>query len=160
MDGDVEGDDEEEKEEGRGSKRRQRSGWGCKWFRYAFQVWAYRIIPELEKPAVGNRELKIQIKELKVALTRLAHVKDISKRKVLKKEEKLTEYAKELRREIKEKHVDEKNDQEEEEKDMEKQKEEDGEEEEEEGKEEEGKEKEKDEEDGSESGGYVQNVVQ
>lgn len=35
MDGDVKGDEEEE-EEGMGSKRKQRLGWGCQGFSYVF----------------------------------------------------------------------------------------------------------------------------
>lgn len=45
-------------------------------------------IPAPDTNDVG--ELKIQIKELKVALANLAYVKDISERNVLKKEEDLT----------------------------------------------------------------------
>lgn len=67
-------------------------------------------------------KFKVKIRELKVALGRLVHEKDISERKVLNKVEELTEEIKELRREVKVKHMEKKNEEEEEEhKDVEKQ---------------------------------------
>ncbi|KAB2622467.1 glutamic acid-rich protein-like [Pyrus ussuriensis x Pyrus communis] len=75
-------------------------------------------------------ELKVQIRELKVALARLVHDKDISERNVLKKVEELIEEVKELRRKVKVKHVEQKNKEEEDEhKDVEKEEDEDEEEE-------------------------------
>lgn len=64
-------------------------------------------------------KLKVLINELKVVLVCLAHEKDISERKTLKKVEESTEEVKELRSEVTEKHVEEKNKAEEEGKDVE-----------------------------------------
>ncbi|KAB2625953.1 glutamic acid-rich protein-like [Pyrus ussuriensis x Pyrus communis] len=107
-------------------------------------------------------ELKVQIKELKVALTCFAHGKDFLEMKLLKKVEELNKEVNELRRKVKEKHVHEKN---EEENDGKEEKDGKGIEEEKEEEmmdDEEGKEEEysKEEEEGCESGGDVQRVIQ
>ncbi|KAB2623660.1 glutamic acid-rich protein-like [Pyrus ussuriensis x Pyrus communis] len=97
---DGEGDEEEKQEEvGGGTKRKAYWMWGDG----ADIVIAENLTPDTND--VG--ELKMQLKELKVSFTRLAHEIEMSNRNLVKKAEKMSNVVEELRRVVMEKPMEE-----------------------------------------------------
>ncbi|TQE14052.1 hypothetical protein C1H46_000346 [Malus baccata] len=117
VEGDGEGDEEEEEEEVRGTKKVQRSGWGCKGFCMLFS-YIENFEVEDNKEAADPRVVAIAVvikeivliealKELKVSFEWLAHEKEISDKNLVKKMEELSNVVAELRRVVMEKPVEE-----------------------------------------------------